>query len=224
MLDHQKSLLLQNNRKPAPGRAGLKRYEVNTQLDNKIPQSPPAVKPVAIYCRVSTEDQEREGSSLQTQREACLKYCQDKGYQAVSQFIETESGLTLDRPQLSKLRELVRTGQIKGVVIYCLDRLSRDPTHGVILQEELEKYHRGTVVVKVEERIEVGEVAPKRERKARGTTEGGDAHPFAPGSGPGEIAERQYKKEQKPKWEKDEVEAQDAVLVARLVNGWVSSR
>ena len=28
----------------------------------------------AIYCRVSTDNQEREGTSLQTQLEACLKY------------------------------------------------------------------------------------------------------------------------------------------------------
>ena len=34
----------------------------------------------AVYCRVSTEDQEREGTSLQTQPESGLKYCQDKGY------------------------------------------------------------------------------------------------------------------------------------------------
>ena len=37
----------------------------------------------AIYCRVSTDNQETEGTSLQTQREACLKYCQDKGYDEV---------------------------------------------------------------------------------------------------------------------------------------------
>jgi hypothetical protein len=29
-----------------------------------------------IYCRVSTDNQEREGTSLQTQQENCLKYCQ----------------------------------------------------------------------------------------------------------------------------------------------------
>jgi DNA invertase Pin-like site-specific DNA recombinase len=34
----------------------------------------------AIYCRVSTDDQDKEGTSLQTQLEACLKYCQEKGY------------------------------------------------------------------------------------------------------------------------------------------------
>ena len=52
----------------------------------------------AIYCRVSTDDQEKEGTSLTTQLEACQKYCQDKGYTVVKRFSETYSGITLDRP------------------------------------------------------------------------------------------------------------------------------
>jgi site-specific DNA recombinase len=38
------------------------------------------------------------------------------------------------------LRELVRADDINVVVVYCLDRLSRDPVHGVIITEELEKH------------------------------------------------------------------------------------
>jgi len=95
----------------------------------------------AIYCRVSTEDQEKEGTSLQTQLEACLKHCQDKGYDVAYRFSEAYSGLTLDRPKLNELREMVRAGDINVVVVYCLDRLSRDPTHGVILTQELEKHN-----------------------------------------------------------------------------------
>ena len=99
------------------------------------------MKTVAVYCRVSTEDQEREGTSLQTQLEACLKYCQDKDYNVCHRFSEAYSGLTLERPKLNELRELVRAGDIDIVVVYCLDRLSRDPTHGVILTQELERHH-----------------------------------------------------------------------------------
>jgi site-specific DNA recombinase len=96
----------------------------------------------AIYCRVSTDNQEREGTSLQTQLENCLTYCQDKGYYDVAyRFSEAYSGLTLDRPKLTELRELVRSGDIDVIVCYSLDRLSRDPTHGVILIQELEKYN-----------------------------------------------------------------------------------
>ncbi|MFC2015149.1 recombinase family protein [Chloroflexota bacterium] len=38
------------------------------------------------------------------------------------------------------LRGLVRDGDIDVVVVYCLDRLSRNATHGVILRDELDKH------------------------------------------------------------------------------------
>ena len=37
-----------------------------------------------IYCRVSTEDQEREGTSLISQKEACLRKAQELGYSVTS--------------------------------------------------------------------------------------------------------------------------------------------
>lgn len=98
------------------------------------------MKKVVIYCRVSTDNQESEGTSPKTQLKACLDYCRGKGYQVAHQLTEVYSGLTLDRPRLNELRELVRSGDIDIIVVYCLDRLSRDPTHGVILTQELEKH------------------------------------------------------------------------------------
>jgi site-specific DNA recombinase len=93
----------------------------------------------AIYCRVSTEDQEREGTSLQTQLAACQDYCQKRGYNVGVSFSEAYSGLTFDRPKLNELREIIRAGGVNVLVIYCLDRLSRNATHGVILRDELDK-------------------------------------------------------------------------------------
>lgn len=97
----------------------------------------------AIYPRVSTDNQEAEGTSLQTQSEACREYCHEKGYEVAFDFSETYSGLTLDRPRLNELRELVRSEQIDVVVVYCLDRLSRNATHGVILRDELDNHNVG---------------------------------------------------------------------------------
>jgi site-specific DNA recombinase len=93
----------------------------------------------AIYCRVSTEGQEQDGTSLQTQLEACQKYCQVKGYEVDYKFSEARSGLSLERPELTKLREIIKNDDIDAVVVYSLDRFSRDPVHGVILMQELEK-------------------------------------------------------------------------------------
>src|SRR5664279_5229743 len=94
-----------------------------------------------VYCRVSTEGQEQEGTSLQTQLQACLKYCEAKGYEVAFKFSEAWSGLSLERPKLNELRELIRGEQIDSVVVYSLDRFSRDPVHGVILMQELEKHN-----------------------------------------------------------------------------------
>jgi site-specific DNA recombinase len=94
----------------------------------------------AIYCRVSTEGQEQDGTSLQTQLEACRKYCQARRYEVGHELSETWSGLSLERPKLTELRDLVRSEKIDSVVVYSLDRFSRDPVHGVILMQELEKH------------------------------------------------------------------------------------
>jgi site-specific DNA recombinase len=55
-------------------------------------------------------------------------------------FSEAYSGLSLERPELDKLRELIRNEVIDVIVCYSLDRLSRDPGHGVIITQELEKH------------------------------------------------------------------------------------
>jgi len=95
----------------------------------------------AIYCRVSTEDQEREGTSLQSQVEACVNKARELGYDAPEEFtvLETYSGLTLDRPKLPQLRQWVRDKEVEAIIAYTLDRVSRDPVHFIILQEEMEK-------------------------------------------------------------------------------------
>src|SRR5208283_5200113 len=109
-----------------------------------------------IYCRVSTDAQEHEGTSLETQMQACLKYCQDKTYDVVASFSETYSGLTLDRPKLNELRDLIKSRTIEGLVIYSSDRLSRDPIHGVLLIQEFEQY--GILLEAVTEDISTTEV------------------------------------------------------------------
>ncbi len=95
----------------------------------------------ASYCRISTVDQEKEGSSLGSQLEACLKLADERGWTVPEEnrFSEAYSGLTMDRPRLDDLRELIKARQIDSLVVYSTDRLSRDPVHLLLLIEEFDK-------------------------------------------------------------------------------------
>lgn len=95
----------------------------------------------AIYCRVSTEDQEREGTSLDSQLKACQDKAQELGYEISEKYTikETYSGRTLDRPQLAKVRDWLNTKEIDAVVIYSSDRFSRDGYDFLTLIRDCEK-------------------------------------------------------------------------------------
>jgi len=93
----------------------------------------------AIYARVSTEDQEREGTSLGSQMEACLNKARGLGYETPQEltFTETFSGLTLDRPRLAELRGKARNRDIEAVIVHTPDRLSRVGEDILSLAKEL---------------------------------------------------------------------------------------
>lgn len=93
-----------------------------------------------IYARVSSEDQGK-GYSLPTQVEACLELAKKEGF-TVRQghiFQEELSGTLLERPELGKVRELVRSGAIQAVIVYDPDRLARKLALQLLLDEEMEK-------------------------------------------------------------------------------------
>ncbi len=83
---------------------------------------------VAIYIRWSTEDQ-GNGTTLQVQQEACMAYCDRQGWSVSPDMVLVDDGYSggnLHRPGLERLRELVREGFVDTVVLYRMDRLSRD--------------------------------------------------------------------------------------------------
>ena len=93
----------------------------------------------AIYARVSTDLQERE-HTIQGQLEALRKYAQDRGYQIVAEYLDDGySGATLDRPQLDRLRDALRSGEFDIVLFHSPDRLARKAVYQFIVLEELEK-------------------------------------------------------------------------------------
>lgn len=94
----------------------------------------------AIYARVSTEDQKREGTSLESQVAACLNKASDLGYQVDEEhiFLETWSGADLDRPELLGVHNLIKQKEVQALVCHSTDRLARNPIHIAIVAEECE--------------------------------------------------------------------------------------
>ena len=80
----------------------------------------------AIYCRVSTDRQEREGASLDTQYEGCKRFCESKGSIPVFHYVEAESGLDGDRPEYLKMLQDARDHKFETLVVWRMDRLGRD--------------------------------------------------------------------------------------------------
>lgn len=89
-----------------------------------------------IYARVSTEEQE-DNYSLSSQLEACRRYAAERGMQVVAEIQDVQSGAVLERPGLARVRELARKGAIDAVVVYALDRFSRNTAHILLLLDEL---------------------------------------------------------------------------------------
>ena len=98
---------------------------------------------VAIYARVSTQQQAEHGYSLETQVEACRKKALELGATSIKEYIDDGySGAYLERPKLDELRDAVGQKLHDAVVIYDIDRLSRDTMHLLLLTEEMEKHTR----------------------------------------------------------------------------------
>lgn len=80
----------------------------------------------AIYIRVSTDRQEKEGVSLDTQKERLIAYCIAKGFGAPKEYMDVGSARTTKkRTNFNRMMEDVKNGFITNIVIFKLDRLTR---------------------------------------------------------------------------------------------------
>ena len=102
-------------------------------------------KKIAIYVRVASTLQQ-DGMSFDTQKAECANLAASKGHQvdAASVYQEVGSGMTLDRPQLTKLRALAAAGELENLIVYNASRLSRNARDFLALVREFEGH--GVVV------------------------------------------------------------------------------
>lgn len=96
---------------------------------------------VAIYARVSTLNQQQEGT-IASQIQALKQHVQQQSWSLLPEheFIDDGfSGSRLDRPALDRLRDAARLGEFDAIVMLAPDRLARNYAHQWLLVEEFEK-------------------------------------------------------------------------------------
>ena len=96
------------------------------------------MKRVALYMRVSTQEQAENGNSLEFQKEKLEAYCKLHEYKIVGEYVDAGvSGAKFNRPALDRLKDNVE--KIDIVLIYKLDRLSRSIKDTMLLIEDFFK-------------------------------------------------------------------------------------
>lgn len=81
---------------------------------------------VAAYARVSTQNQNEEG-----QVETIKAYCKSHGLGTPTFFIDKATGTNLDREEFQKLDRMVFEGKVSTILVFRLDRISRNLRDGI---------------------------------------------------------------------------------------------
>jgi site-specific DNA recombinase len=96
---------------------------------------------VAIYTRVSTEDQAKEGYSLEAQLERLESYCEAQGWEVVARYVDDgHSGRSISRPAYRRMMDEREKWDL--ILVMKMDRIHRNSKNFIIMMENLEKWDK----------------------------------------------------------------------------------
>ena len=100
-------------------------------------------KRVAIYIRVSTLDQAREGYSLEAQEKTLRKWCEDRKYEVFDLYADKGiSGKDIEhRPDMNRLLEDAQRGEFDIVIFWALSRFTRSVSDLYSTMEKFKKWN-----------------------------------------------------------------------------------
>jgi len=98
-------------------------------------------KQVAIYTRVSTEDQAKEGFSLDAQLDKLRLYCHARQWNIFDEYVDDGySGRTIKRPAYTKLMHSIDSWDM--LLVLKMDRIHRNSKNFMLMMEELNKHKK----------------------------------------------------------------------------------
>lgn len=97
---------------------------------------------VAIYIRVSTEEQVKEGYSISAQKHKLKAFCIAQDWEVAGIYPdEGISAKDMNRPNLQRMLKDIEEGLIDCVLVWRLDRLTRSVSDLYKILEKFEKYN-----------------------------------------------------------------------------------
>lgn len=83
-----------------------------------------------VYCRKSTEAEDRQILSIDSQINELKRHAAKKGLNIVAVLTEAKSAKALGRPVFNSMMERLYRGEADGILCWKLDRLARNPVDG----------------------------------------------------------------------------------------------
>lgn len=120
----------------------------------------PAKPLVAIYVRVSTQEQATQGYSLNAQQEALENYAKALGYDIFKIYRdEGKSAKDLKRPEMTQMLQDAEDHKFQAIFIYKLDRFSRSLKDLILTIDKLKQL--GIDFVSLQDKIETTSASGK---------------------------------------------------------------
>src|SRR5438309_4981405 len=99
---------------------------------------------VAIYMRVSTEDQAKEGFSLRAQRERLEAYCLARDWEVAARYVDDgHSGRNIRRPAYEKMIE--ERDRWDAILVIKMDRIHRNSLNFIDIMDNLGEWGKNFV-------------------------------------------------------------------------------
>ena len=89
--------------------------------------------PYIIYCRKSSESEERQVLSIEAQIKELKELADKLGLTGIETLTESRSAKYPGRPIFGRVMERVSRGEVKGIICWKLDRLARNPLDGAAI-------------------------------------------------------------------------------------------
>lgn len=116
---------------------------------------------VAIYCRVSTDEQNADKQDY-----ICQEYCKRNNFEVYKVYKDVISGTTTSRPMFNQMIEDMRTYKFNALMVTKLDRLGRSLQHLLSLFDEFTK--KGIDFIAVTQNIDTSNAAGKLQMQIMG--------------------------------------------------------